>query len=180
MAKITFRETVNLIKGDLVAYAEPFWKSVLFIPGFKYTFHHRLCWYFYNHKIFLPLFVIWRLYMYHLTWKLGIQTAWNQSLPARFTISHFGGITFLPESCGEGVYLRQGCTVGRGGRGNSRLPRIGNNVEFGANVCVVGDIDVGNNVTIGAGAVVTKSVPDNAIVAGIPARILRMKTQDEK
>lgn len=111
--------------------------------------------------------------MYRLTWKFGIQTAWNKSLPAHFTIAHFGGITFMPESCGEGVYLRQGCTVGRGGR-NGRLPRIGKNVEFGANVCVVGDIEVGDNAKLGAGAVVTKDVPPYAVMGGVPAKVIRI------
>lgn len=178
MEKISYKDTILLIKGDLVAYAEPFWKAALFIPGFKYTLHHRLCYYFYCHKIYLPLFVIWRLYMYHLTWKFGIQMDWNRKLPARFTISHFGGITFMPESCGEGVYLRQGCTVGRSGRGDGRFPRIGNNVEFGANVCVVGDIEIGDHAKLGAGAVVTKDVPPYAVVGGVPAHIIRILPHD--
>ena len=59
----------------------------------------------------------------------------------------------------EGEEARDGC--------------LGNYVEFGANVCVVGDIDVGNNVKIGAGAVVTKSVPDNSVVVGVPARVIK-------
>jgi len=42
----------------------------------------------------------------------------------------------------------------------------------------MGGITVGNNVTIGANAVVNKPVPDNAIVAGVPAKILRIKTNE--
>ena len=38
---------------------------------------------------------------------------------------------------------------------------------------VVGDIKIGNNVTIGAGTVLTKSVPDNCVVCGNPARIVK-------
>ncbi|UVV64139.1 serine acetyltransferase [Bacteroides fragilis] len=38
-----------------------------------------------------------------------------------------------------------------------------------------GSIIIGNNVTIGANAVVTKDIPDNAIVGGIPAKVLRFK-----
>lgn len=171
MEKISFKETVDLIKGDLMPYCEPFWKSVLFIPGFKYTFHHRLCYYFYCHKWLLPLFVIWRLYMYRLTWKFGIQTAWNRSLPAHFVIAHFGGITFFPESCGPHPYLRQGVTVGAGHGGN---PTIGEHVEFGSNSIVIGNITIGNHVKIAAGAVVTKDVPDYSIVAGVPAKVIKM------
>lgn len=42
---------------------------------------------------------------------------------------------------------------------------------------VMGGITIGNNVTIGANAVVNKPVPDNAIVAGVPAKILRFKNE---
>lgn len=52
-------------------------------------------------------------------------------------------------------------------------PNIGNDVEFGANCYVIGNISIGNNVRIGAGAVVTKDVPDNCIVAGVPAKIIK-------
>lgn len=38
---------------------------------------------------------------------------------------------------------------------------------------VVGDIKIGNNVTIGAGTVLTKSVPDNCVVCGNPARVVK-------
>lgn len=43
---------------------------------------------------------------------------------------------------------------------------IGNGVELGANVVLLGDIRIGNNVTIGAGSVVLDSIPDNALVVG--------------
>lgn len=43
---------------------------------------------------------------------------------------------------------------------------VGDNCVFGANSSIIGDITIGNNVTIGAGAVITKDVPDNAIVVG--------------
>ena len=36
---------------------------------------------------------------------------------------------------------------------------------------------IGNNVTIGAGAVVTKDIPDNAVAAGNPARVIRIKEE---
>ncbi len=49
---------------------------------------------------------------------------------------------------------------------------IGDNTFIGANVTVLPGINIGNNVIIGAGSVVTKDVPDNIVVAGNPARIL--------
>lgn len=175
MKKISFKETVRLLKIDLAPYGGGnFLVHLFFTPGYKYTFHHRLCYYFYCHKLLLPLFVIWRLYMYRLTWKFGIQTAWNTSLPEHFVIAHFGGITFLPKECGSHIYLRQNVTVGMA-KGTGDLPRLGNHITFGANSIVIGDIKVGDNVTIAAGAVVNKDVPDNCVVAGVPAKVIKFK-----
>lgn len=56
---------------------------------------------------------------------------------------------------------------------NGGRPIIGNNVSIGCNVCIIGPVVIGNNVTIGAGSVVVKSIPDNCIVAGNPARIIK-------
>lgn len=52
-------------------------------------------------------------------------------------------------------------------------PWIGDNVKICGGAIVVGRISIGNNVTIGAGAVVTKDVPDNCVVVGNPARIIK-------
>ncbi len=51
------------------------------------------------------------------------------------------------------------------GAENMACPHIGNGVELGANVIILGDITIGN-VTVGAGSVVSYSVPDNALVVG--------------
>jgi sugar O-acyltransferase (sialic acid O-acetyltransferase NeuD family) len=51
--------------------------------------------------------------------------------------------------------------------------QIGNYCQIGANATILPDIHLGTNVIVGAGAVVTKDVPDNCIVAGVPAKILR-------
>ena len=46
-------------------------------------------------------------------------------------------------------------------------------MTLGANVTIIGDITIGNNVTIGAGSVVVKDVPDNSVVVGNPARVIK-------
>jgi acetyltransferase-like isoleucine patch superfamily enzyme len=52
---------------------------------------------------------------------------------------------------------------------------VGHNVWIGYGACVLRGVSVGNNAVIGTNAVVTCDVPDNAIVAGVPARIIRMR-----
>ena len=55
---------------------------------------------------------------------------------------------------------------------------IGDNVLIGANAVVIEGVSVGNGAVVAAGVVVTRDVPENAVVAGVPARIVKMK--DEK
>ena len=66
-------------------------------------------------------------------------------------------------------------TIGQGKHGaHDSLPIIGNNVTLGANVTIIGDIKIGNNVVVGAGSVVVKDIPDNCVVAGNPAKVIKM------
>jgi maltose O-acetyltransferase len=50
---------------------------------------------------------------------------------------------------------------------------IGDNVWIGGHAVINPGVKIGNNVVIAAGAVVTKDVPDNVVVAGVPARVIR-------
>ncbi len=59
------------------------------------------------------------------------------------------------------------------GSKDDKRPTIGNNVKMSAHSIIIGDVHIGNNVIIGAGSVVVKDVPDNCIVAGNPARIIK-------
>lgn len=49
---------------------------------------------------------------------------------------------------------------------------VGNNVMIGSNVIIMPNVRIGSNVAIAAGAIVTKDVPDNVVVGGVPARII--------
>lgn len=59
------------------------------------------------------------------------------------------------------------------GKKDGKRPIIGDNVTIGCHACVIGGVKIGNNVIIGAGSVVVKDVPDNCIVAGNPAKIIK-------
>jgi len=75
---------------------------------------------------------------------------------------------------GDDFTIRHGVTIGNRGQ-SLACPVIGNGVELGANVILIGDITLGNNVTVGAGSVVLDSVPDNALVVGEKARVKVLK-----
>ena len=74
-------------------------------------------------------------------------------------------------SIGNNFFCCQCTTLGD--KNNGERPIIGDNVSLGANVTIMGGVHIGNNVVVGAGSVVVKDVPDNCIVAGNPARIIR-------
>lgn len=57
---------------------------------------------------------------------------------------------------------------------------VSNDVWFGYNSIVLSGVKIGNGVVIGAGSVITKDIPDYAIVAGNPARIVKMRFSDEE
>lgn len=87
-----------------------------------------------------------------------------------FWFAHPFSTVINAESIGKNFRCRHLTTVGKG---DGKRPRIGDNVTCGVNVSIIGDITIGNNVLIGAGSVVVKSIPDNCVVAGVPAKIIK-------
>jgi serine O-acetyltransferase len=86
-----------------------------------------------------------------------------------------GGSVFVGGSAvlGENCNLSHEVTIGVGGRGDERgMPVIGDRVYVAAGAKIFGKLTVGNDVAVGANAVVTKSVPDCAVAVGIPARVI--------
>lgn len=57
---------------------------------------------------------------------------------------------------------------------------VGNNVWFGANVTVLAGVEIGDNAVIGAGSVVTKSIPANVVAVGVPCKPIREITSSDK
>ena len=73
---------------------------------------------------------------------------------------------------GENFSVWQGVTIGK--NVNSEMaPTIGNNVSIYTNAVVAGNITIGDDVKIGAGAVVMQDVPDHSLVFGNPCQIIK-------
>lgn len=72
------------------------------------------------------------------------------------------------------------CVTIGGRSGIFAVPQIEDDVFIGAGARILGDVTIGRGAVIGANAVVLKSVPPGAIVAGVPARIIRMCAIDLK
>lgn len=58
--------------------------------------------------------------------------------------------------------------------------RIGNDVWVGSNVVILPGVTIGNNVVIGAGSVVTHDIPDNVVAFGVPCKVARAITEEDK
>jgi serine O-acetyltransferase len=117
-----------------------------------------------KHLLFIIYFILKRTSEVFM----GIEIAHDAQIGKGFYIAHFGDIVIGNKSkIGEFCSIRNGVTVGGAGRKEKYgHPVIGNGVYFGAGAKVIGKIKVGNNVMIGANAVVVKDVPDNAVVGG--------------
>ena len=135
--------------------------------------------YYINKKKKIWDYVPYSWYMwYYRRWKIksGIYIMPNSVGPG-FNPVHPGFIRI-----GEYVKIGSNCTIlpmvligkSKPGIGTENFT-IGDNCYISAGVTIFGPVKIGNNVTIGGGAVVTKDIPDNAIVGGVPAKIIKMK-----
>lgn len=108
----------------------------------------------------------------------GISLPKDANIGSGLRIWHFGNI-FINSGAviGKNCTLRQGVTIGNRHE-NGPLPVIGDNVNFGAYAQVLGGVKVGNNVNIAAMSVVLADVPDNATVAGIPAKVVKINAEN--
>jgi putative colanic acid biosynthesis acetyltransferase WcaB len=121
-------------------------------------------------------------YPYLLWYRYVVEWIWGIELPRKLTVGkgliiYHGKALVVNQgvTIGDNCVLRNSVTIGHKKLSDGTFtacPRIGNNVDIGANVCIIGDVTIGNNVIIGAGSVVVKSIPDNCVVVGNPARIL--------
>lgn len=130
-------------------------------------------------KLFrMPLSFLYRQMEKHVRFKYGIELPYTVELGKGVTFEHQHGVVIHGNAViGDHCIIRQGVTIGNRYMNKPfDAPNIGAHVNIGAGAKILGDIKIGDYATIGANAVVIKDVPAKAIAAGIPARIIDIKT----
>ena len=113
--------------------------------------------------------------VYRVLYKLvqivtGIELPCEVQLGRNFVIDHSGGIVISGYArFGDNCRIRNGVVVGLSRVDEPCAPVIGNNVDIGAGAKLLGAITIGDNVLIGANAVVVRDVPADSIAVGVPA-----------
>lgn len=167
------------IAADLYRYATSIsWKAFCrnwFVPGFRYSFFLRCCQYF-SRNGKGPLFLLCFAALRHYQFKYGICIHYSCEVGKGLYIGHFGGIIVNPNAIiGTNVNFSPGVLIGL--TYNTELkqfgyPIIGDRVFLANSAKIIGGVTVGNDAVIGISTVVTKDVPEMAVVVGIPAKVL--------
>ena len=146
---------------------------ILAYPGFHAIFIHRI-----SHALWkLKIPIIPRLFSHIARFLTGIEIHPGAKIGAGFFIDHGMGVVIGETAeIGEDVLLYQGVTLGGTGKEKGkRHPTLGNHVVVGAGTKILGPINIGDYVKIGANSVVLKSAPDYSIVVGVPGKVIKKK-----
>lgn len=142
------------------------WKYIKVLRYSEYYFNNRKRNLF-NYLLFA--YYTWKLRQ--LSIKTGIQVPLNV-IGKGLAIWHFGSIVIGADKIGENFKIGNNTLIGKKtsyGAG----PKIGDCVYLCAGSMIIGDVTIGNNVTIAPNSVVTTDVPDNCLVGGTPAKIIK-------
>lgn len=171
---MTLKESFKLISQDVKRYKNGggFVKNLklyYFERGFRFTIWLRLA------GISGILGIIPKLILHHLQSKFGIQIHSCTNIGGGFYIGHGIGVVINPKTIiGKNVTISQFLSIGS----NHGTPAIiEDDVYIGPNVCLVENIRIGHHSSIGAGAVVTKDIPPYSVAAGVPAKVIKQKSQ---
>lgn len=117
------------------------------------------------------------LYKFIVEFVIGVELPDKLIVGPGLAIFHGVGLVVNKNAqLGENVTLRQCTTIGAI-EGVSGAPKIGNNVDIGANAVIIGDIEIGESSKIGAGAIVVDSCPPNSILIS-PKTIIENRSHD--
>ncbi len=147
------------------------WLEVLFCyPGLQALLFHRLA--HWLHIIGIPF--IPRLISHISRFITGIEIHPGATIGQGVFIDHGMGVVIGETAIvGDYALIYQGVTLGGTGKeSGKRHPTLGECVVVGAGAKVLGNIQIGNNVRIGAGSVVLRDVPSDCTVVGIPGRVV--------
>lgn len=126
----------------------------------------------------LPFSLYRFVYQIIVEWILGIELPWDTQVGPSLQLQHGLALVVNHETIiGANCILRHSTTIGNKKLADgsySRSPKIGNNVEIGSNVVILGSVTIGDDAVIGAGSVVVKDVPAGAVVVGNPAKVIRI------
>jgi len=158
-----FKEDLITHKGDWSS--QGFWVMAVYRFGrWRYTIKSAL--------IRKPFSLLYKILYKFIQVITGIELPCEVTVGKNFRIDHFGGIIISGfASFGDNCVIRDGVTVGLRRVDDPVAPKIGNSVDIGTGAKVLGGITIGDNVVIGANAVVLEDVPSNSIAVGVPARI---------
>ena len=149
---------------------------LLFNDGLWAVFWYKVSNFLYRHHLkIIALFIMHRVKI-----RRGIEIHPACLIGKNLLIDHGVGVVIGETTIiGDNCLIYQGVTLGGTGKENGkRHPTIGNNVMIGAGAKVLGNITMHSGSLAAAGAVVVKDVPENAIVAGVPAKIIGYKDQN--
>lgn len=142
-------------------------------PGIHALFLHRVA-----HRLYRwRRYVLARLVSQISRLATGIEIHPGAQIGRRFFIDHGMGVVIGETAIiGDDVLLYQGVTLGGTGHAHERRhPKLGNHVVVGSGAKVLGSIELGEWVKVGAGSVVVRPVPAHATVVGIPGRVVAVK-----
>lgn len=171
-----FSEDASLIrKLKIILLTQGIWALIIFRTGAWFYQHNKKHRYI---KLFSPFLTIAQKIIEILT---GIQIPFSAKIGKGFYIGHFGNIIIGSKVViGEYCNISQGVTVGQAGRGGKQLsPVIGNRVYMGPGAKIFGGIKIEDNVAIGANAVVSRDLPENAVAVGVPAQIVSFNSSKD-
>ncbi len=158
-------------------------------PSFKDWFLKNEVWYIYNYQRHLRYVEYYKntgkskiLFFYHfikykrMCFKLKVDIKPNNMGPG-FRIYHLGALIRIKPNCkiGKNCSLMPGVVIGNKNL-NSDYSKVtvGDNCYIGLGAKIFGELTIGNNVTIGANSVVIRDIPNNCVVAGNPAKIIKL------
>lgn len=106
--------------------------------------------------------------------KYGVYMTYKTQFDQTLILPHPVGVVLGDGAkIGKNTIIFQNVTLGRSDANVAAYPKVGSNTIIYSGAVVLGGISIGNNCIIGANAVVTKSIPDNCIAIGVPARIIQ-------